>query len=355
MPSSQLRKSPDSILTSLAQLGAWRTGTSRALISIFDRKWQYIVAEATPTLSLISDPTEAKRDGQELWLCQTAIPRAHGVCEWPLTWDDASPSSDLPVTIVPDLQTDARFRAKPYCLPGSPARFYAAAPIRSSRGINIGVYCVLHDKPMPEQKAKDAALEAVMRDIARTIMQHLESRHATVSLKRSDSMMDGITSFLDKQDTLHDCSRRGHSTPHHNVRGGLDDLDGNEKDGAVDMSLLSPLPSRNNKSPNPPAVRPSASSLSLRALGDDARGETTPADNGSDDDSAAAPIARPTLHIRSSTAGPDSSSLSWSRDHTATSIDDICMQTAAIVRASLDADSLVSLFLGRTVMPVAVW
>ncbi|OAQ98767.1 hypothetical protein LLEC1_07753 [Akanthomyces lecanii] len=69
-----LRTSPDAHLTALAQLGALRTSTSRSLISIFDKDYQYVVAEATTSISLAASlPKE--HHGEDLWLCGTAIPR----------------------------------------------------------------------------------------------------------------------------------------------------------------------------------------------------------------------------------------------------------------------------------------
>ncbi|KAI1043123.1 hypothetical protein LB505_006914 [Fusarium chuoi] len=60
---------------------------------------------------------------------------------------DASSSQELPVIVVHDLAADPRFASSPNCRPGSFARFYAAVPIRSPRGINIGVLCVMNPTP----------------------------------------------------------------------------------------------------------------------------------------------------------------------------------------------------------------
>lgn len=203
IPNSQLRTSHDPVLTSLAQLGACRTGTARSVISLFDKKWQYIVAEATPSLSLLPNLSSEERDGEELWLCRTAIPRTHGVCEWTLLYDGELSASDeeLPVTIVHDLQADSRFCLKPYCAPGSPVRFYASVPIRSPRGINIGVYCLMHTEPISEEDAKAARMDVTIRNVARTIMNHLELRRSAIACKRSESMMHGVASYISNHNT----------------------------------------------------------------------------------------------------------------------------------------------------------
>ncbi|KAK7946259.1 uncharacterized protein PG986_010580 [Apiospora aurea] len=203
IPDAQLRSSHDPVLTSLAQLGACRTGTARGIISLFDKNWQYIVAEATQNLSLLPNLGAEDRDGEDLWLCQTAIPRTHGVCEWTLLYDGSPEASteELPVTMVNDLQADGRFCLKPYCAPGSPARFYASVPIRSPRGINIGVYCLMHTQPISKQDAKAAGIDVIIRHVTRTIMNHLESRRSAVALKRSENMMLGVASYISNQNT----------------------------------------------------------------------------------------------------------------------------------------------------------
>ncbi|KAK8004970.1 histidine kinase [Apiospora arundinis] len=215
IPNAQLRSSIDPVLTSLAQLGACRTGSARSFVSLFDKKWQYIVAEATPTISLAPDLADVDRNGEELWLCRTAIPRAHGVCEWTLLYDE--PGEELPVSMVADLQADSRFCAKPYCVAGSPARFYASAPIRSSRGINIGVYCVLHDEPISEEEAKAKGLDVIVRQITRTIMSHLEAQRSTVALKRSENMIRGVGAYVSNQSEAHLDFQTEHSPTRRNL------------------------------------------------------------------------------------------------------------------------------------------
>lgn len=57
--------SRDLSLTALAQLVALRLNAKRAMISLFDRERQYVIAEATRTLSLQEDDVHAPGDG--LW------------------------------------------------------------------------------------------------------------------------------------------------------------------------------------------------------------------------------------------------------------------------------------------------
>ncbi|PCD23891.1 hypothetical protein AU210_015405 [Fusarium oxysporum f. sp. radicis-cucumerinum] len=191
-------KSPDSVLTGLAQLATCQTKTERSLVSLFDKTRQYIVAEATPSTSLINSPSLDNSD-EELLLCGTYIPRTDGVCHYTLRATeetlDTPTSQELPVIAVQDLATDPRFAASPYCRPGSIARFYAAVPIRSPRGINIGVLCVMNSTPGGVWEEKHSN---VLRGLSQTIMDHLEGNRIKHSLKRSTAMSLGLQRFTER-------------------------------------------------------------------------------------------------------------------------------------------------------------
>lgn len=199
IPSSELVTCSDGTLTALAQLATCQTGTARSLISLFDQTHQYIVTEATPSLPLIPSLPQSGH-GEELWLCGTAIPRAHGVCDYTLCtgdtdqFDQPSDPSKLPMVIVDDLTADPRFMTRPYCRPGSPARFYAATPITTRQGINIGVLCVIHTEPVTDWTERHSDL---MRNLSRIIMGHLEASRLKSVQARNDRITRGLGSFLE--------------------------------------------------------------------------------------------------------------------------------------------------------------
>lgn len=204
LPNSALRTSDDATLTALAQLGAIRTRTARSLVSLFDQDNQYIIAEATPTLPLAPTLSAAERNGEDLWLCGTAIPRRHGVCEYTLLERCTVQhlGAGFPLTIVDDLGADPLLSEKPYCAAGSPARFYAAVPLRTTSGINIGVYCVIHDEPITGSEAWQAEIAVILSDIAKIIMAHLDSHRIRDAHRRSQRMVRGISSFVEDESTL---------------------------------------------------------------------------------------------------------------------------------------------------------
>lgn len=204
LSSATLETSPDSILTALAQLAALQTGTDRSLISLFDQTHQYVIAEATTTLPIVASLGQSVH-GETLWQCGTAIPRSHGVCEFVLfpadleQFDQPLDPDELPMLVVDDLTASPRFSSKPYCQPGSGARFYAAVPIRTRRGINIGVLNVFGSAAGAPWSDKHSA---VMRNLSRTIMDHLDTTRLRSVQRRSERMNRGLGCFIEGRSTL---------------------------------------------------------------------------------------------------------------------------------------------------------
>lgn len=238
--SSTLVSSTDPSLSSYAQLGVYRLHTSRALISLFDRDRQHIIAEAVENSPIA--PTErvwpqqpnneegddyfqhssqhknsVSTDGDDgFWLCGTAIPRSFGICEHVLlgagTGGNGSSVNELPVSVVPDLAAHPRFQDRPY-IHGKPYnRFYAGVPIRSSgpNGVNIGVYCVFGTTPRPQGLSSDEV--KFMQDISRTVMGYLECRETMERFRKSERMVRGMGNFVNGSDSLSSsASGRGHA------------------------------------------------------------------------------------------------------------------------------------------------
>ncbi|KAG5939250.1 hypothetical protein E4U53_007843 [Claviceps sorghi] len=219
---------PDPALTAFAQLGVLRLDSCRALVSLFDNKHQYVVAEATPTTPLSTGICAAQRPigrdglGDRLLIWGTSLPRASSICEDVLLspsrretreaenpWidqnrnDDSSGgdggANDLPVIIVGDL---ANYPAKGCARLVSPSwpdyRFYAGVPLRTPRGIHIGVFCVFDTEPREEC---DPNTVPIMQDLSRTIMGYLETRRFRDGQRRADRMVRGVGSFVQGKST----------------------------------------------------------------------------------------------------------------------------------------------------------
>lgn len=226
---STLVSAADPSLSSYAQLGVYRLNADRALISLFDRDRQHIVAESVlnspiaPTEPFTPQQSNHEEEGQDyfqhgnqhsknagadnagFWLCGTAIPRAFGICEHVLleseTGNGSSPN-ELPVSVVPDLAADTRFQDRPYILGEPYNRFYAGVPIRSPgpNGVNIGVYCIFASAPRHQGLSSDEV--KFLQDISKTVMGYLECRETLERFRKSERMVRGMGNFVEGADSL---------------------------------------------------------------------------------------------------------------------------------------------------------
>jgi GAF domain-containing protein len=168
--------STDTTLTSFVQLAALRLGTRRSMIFFFDSQYAYVIAESTQTMSLHDTSKHAPDDS--LWLGFTKIPRGLSVCEVTADLPAANhgsnardPFSASIAHIINDMTEDTRFCDRPYVTDGPKARFYAGVPITTPKGINIGAFCVLDDKPRDGLEPDQVEF---LRSMASTVMSHLE-------------------------------------------------------------------------------------------------------------------------------------------------------------------------------------
>lgn len=187
------RPSPahDKALTAFAQLGALRLGTRRCLISFFDRRNCYILAEATPTLSLQTG--QAQSDGDELCWGTCVFPRNQSICFYTVNRGDL---------VVNDLRVDDRFKNYPSVTGPAQVRYYAGVPIQGPSGNNIGTYCVLDDKP--RSGAISELDMGFLREMGITVMRHLEMTRAADDHRRSGIMVRSLGSFAEGKSTLED-------------------------------------------------------------------------------------------------------------------------------------------------------
>ncbi|KAJ4158013.1 uncharacterized protein LMH87_008560 [Akanthomyces muscarius] len=178
-PSADLATSTDVVLTSLAQLGLYQTGTERAFISLFDANSQYIIAEATQSTPL--------------------IPGLPGDESMVFNPGDSPNAAELPLMVVHDLTTHEIFSTKPYCRTGPGPQFYAAVPIRTSRGINIGTYSVRSSR---SGITWDSASSSRLRQISRAIMGHLATNREKHAYRRNARVTRGLGSLIEGKSTL---------------------------------------------------------------------------------------------------------------------------------------------------------
>jgi hypothetical protein len=108
------RAPEDKALTAFAQLGALRLNARRGLISFFDRKNCYLLAEATKTLCLYTGQAELDEDS----LCwgSAIFPKEQSLCNYTVNLPWESPCLPIeafenhPSLVVNDLTKDNRFK-----------------------------------------------------------------------------------------------------------------------------------------------------------------------------------------------------------------------------------------------------
>ena len=148
-PDGVARHSSDSSLKAFAQLGALRLRSRRCIISCFDRTTQYVLAEATRSLSLHTGATLDPADA--LWLGSGNVPRSSAMCEKVVDSSILLQNEDLihgaPVTVINDLLQHSLFRSVALGLGPPHPRFYASVPIISPAGFAIGTYCIMDEHP----------------------------------------------------------------------------------------------------------------------------------------------------------------------------------------------------------------
>ncbi|GKU00280.1 nik-1 protein [Fusarium langsethiae] len=205
IPPSSLRPCSDPAMTALAQVALLRLGATRAMISLFDCQNQHIIAEATPAMPISAHSTLPVSGPDSLWLCGTSIPRGYGVCDivlGPPGLDDISritPSSEYPIRVVSDLATSEEFRHTWYYQSRPEHRFYAGVPITTPRGINIGVICILDNKP---RESFDEASIQIMRDISASILGQMELTRSGDGRRPGERMVRGLGSYVEGKATM---------------------------------------------------------------------------------------------------------------------------------------------------------
>lgn len=189
-------------LTSFAQLGAIRLGTERALISLFDRTHQHVVAEATPTLDLVGGRCRDEKERLRLGCC--VLPKEKGICHHVegLSARITAEHDELQredAFVVMDTSKHERFNLIDAI---SDTHFYAAVPIVSPRGFTIGAYSVLDSKPRTTPPSQNEV--EFMKNMAATVMKYLEMEYSALRNVQAERKMVGLGSFVEGRSTLRD-------------------------------------------------------------------------------------------------------------------------------------------------------
>ncbi|KAF1844721.1 sensor histidine kinase-like protein/response regulator [Cucurbitaria berberidis CBS 394.84] len=189
--------SKDRSLTAFAQLAALRLDARRAMVSLIDSHRQYILAEATRTLSLFSPTAELPED--QVWLGNAILNKADAICfhTFKSTYtakEDNGETLTAECMVVPDCRSDPRFSDKDYVKSEPGIRFYAGVPIITRAGHRIGVYAVSDERPRESISAADLRF---MQDVASAVMEHLELAKNSLDRSKGERMVRGLTQFIE--------------------------------------------------------------------------------------------------------------------------------------------------------------
>ncbi|CAI7598873.1 unnamed protein product [Penicillium pancosmium] len=194
--------SRDNVLTVFAQLASLRLNAKRALISLFDRTTQHVVAEATPRLSLRG----AKNDDKSLWLGVRQLPRESiPMCNVAMQMFATSGEEYF---VVPDLTQDSRFQSDASVTGPPQNRFCVSVPIMSPDDYVIGSIAVLDDEP---RVAITEEQTQFLQELSLTVMDHLISQRAMREEDREERMVRALGLFVQgKSDLAEGIDSRDH-------------------------------------------------------------------------------------------------------------------------------------------------
>lgn len=189
--------SRDNVLTVFAQLAAVRMNAQRAMISLFDRKQQFVIAEATPRSCLRGESGGDQADG--LWLGVGQFPRQRiAMCYHAMR---SFIDNESYLFVVNDLTKDERFCDHSYVTGHPHNRFYVSVPIQSPDDYVIGAVAVLDNKPRDGISSEQ---ERFLSELAATVMDHLLSQRAMREEYREEKMVRALGLFVKGKSDLNE-------------------------------------------------------------------------------------------------------------------------------------------------------
>ncbi|KAJ6151229.1 hypothetical protein N7470_007823 [Penicillium chermesinum] len=185
----QPNESRDNVLTVFAQLASLRLDARRALISLFDRTSQHVVAESTRRFRIRSP--ESGEGPDSLWRGVQQLPRQKiPMCDLAMK---SFTGEDKDIFMVPDLTKDERFNSQPFVTGAPYHRFYVSVPITTPDSYIIGSIAVLDDKPRDGLTKEETQL---LQDLSLTVMDYFISQRAMREEHREEKMVRALGLFF---------------------------------------------------------------------------------------------------------------------------------------------------------------
>jgi len=179
----------------------YRLGCNRSFVSIIDRDSQFIIAEATKSVSLRITDQHLTNDG--IYLGARRLDLEWGVCPHTIRLftsqdlsyaiDTANITANQTRYIIRDFTKEDCFKDRPYVREWPHMRFYAEVPLFSPSGYVLGSYCVVDDSPREEFGDAEVAL---LQEVSDAIALHLENTRSVHYHRRAEDLVKGLTSFV---------------------------------------------------------------------------------------------------------------------------------------------------------------
>ncbi|KAJ5816014.1 CheY-like superfamily [Penicillium robsamsonii] len=185
--------SPNTTLTSFAQLAALRLNAQRAFITVLNTDSQFILAEATRNTNLKSSKSSVG-EGDRLFAGTSTLSNTWNICQETVAIDPDNQDGVYSFMVVNDLQQEERFRDLPFVAQEPHSRFYAATPLTSEGGINLGCLFVLDSEP--RQGLSDTEKDTLGR-VAELVMDYLLVSRQAAEGRRASRLSRGLHLFVD--------------------------------------------------------------------------------------------------------------------------------------------------------------
>ena len=204
-PPSTQNAAGDTILTGLAELGAYRVDCHHAFVTLLENNEPYVIAEA-----IIPHILKKDGNGESSFLgLKTLGLKANG--SYPT--NGFQEISNDGCRIVLDICSDHTIGGHPFVTQCSDIRFYAEVPLRSSAGDIFGTYCVTDSAP--RSLFADGEVDT-LKQVASSIAGHLENIWTLHKRRKSERLLSALTEFA-KGQSPGENERNSHSS-----RGSLD-------------------------------------------------------------------------------------------------------------------------------------
>ena len=203
---------PDLTLAALAQLGALRMNVRRAVISLISTSVEYVLAEATRSMSLQYEAVEDPKD--EPWIGTCSFNRKEGINDQAVDcWRKARSLRQLPEDheyyytdgltqhslIMSDVRGLEDHHKTSFVKRAPWLRFCSSVPLRDPHGSVIGSYTLLDDKPRYGLSVHELTF---LEDMADTATDHLEATIIRAQRQRSERLIQGLAIFNQGKDSL---------------------------------------------------------------------------------------------------------------------------------------------------------